>query len=267
MRRLIIAGLAALGLTACGGPPGSGETQALVDRSTLAVQELLGGDHDLLNAQSQLRTARAVMVCPRLFRAAFIGGGEGGSCLLVGRDGAGSWSSPAFFGMGSGNLGFQVGIQDAQTMLIIRSDRALEAVLNGQFKFGADASIAVAHLGGSVEGATTTNLGADIIAISRTRGLFAGLALEGTMLNARPEWNQNYYGQDVSARQVVMNMAAHNPGADPLRGVLMRFAGGQQTAAAPAAEPQRVVAQQAARARNLTPSGPVTRMPLPPSPR
>lgn len=267
MRRLIALGLVALGLNACaGGPPATGEAQALVDRSTLAVQELLGGDHDVLNARSLLRNARAVMVCPRLFRAAFIGGGEGGNCVLVGRDGAGSWSSPAFFGMGSGNIGFQVGIQDAQTMLIIRSDNALSAVLNGQFKFGADASIAVAHLGGSVEGATTTNLGADIVAISRTRGLFAGLALEGTMLNALPEWNEAYYGREFSARQIVVSMAAHNPGADPLRGVLARFSGGQ-VAAAPAAasEAQRVVQQQAARARAQ--AAPVTRMPLPPTPR
>ncbi len=268
MRRLIALGLVVLGLNACaGGPPATGETQSLVDRSTLAVQELLGGDHDVLNAQSQLRQARAVMVCPRLFRAAFIGGGEGGTCVLVGRDGAGSWSSPAFFGMGSGNIGFQVGIQDAQTMLIIRSDRALNAVLNGQFKFGADASIAVAHLGGSVEGATTTNLGADIIAISRARGLFAGIALEGTMLNARPEWNESYYGREFTARQIVVNMAAHNPGADPLRSVLSRFSGGQAAAAAaPAPEPQRVVQQQAARARAQA-AAPVTRMPLPPTPR
>lgn len=266
MRRLIALGLVALGLNACaGGPPATGDTQSLVDRSTLAVQELLGGDHDVLNARSQLRTARAVMVCPRLFRAAFFAGGEGGNCVLVGRDGAGSWSSPAFFGMGSGNLGFQVGIQDAQTMLIIRSDRALNALLNGQFKFGADASIAVAHLGGSVEGATTTNLGADIIAISRARGLFAGVALEGTMLNALPEWNESYYGREFSARQIVVSMAAHNPGADPLRGMLGRFGGGQ-AAATPALEAERVVARQAARARAQA-AAPVTRLPLPPPAR
>ena len=234
MRRLIILGLMASSLAACGnGPPATGEAQSLVDRSTLSVQELLGNDHDILNASNLLRSARAVMVCPQLFRAAFFGGGEGGGCVLVGREGAGGWSSPAFYTMGSANIGFQFGVQDAQTLLIIRSERALNAVLNGQFKFGADASIAVATVGGTVEGATTSNLGADIVAVSRSRGLFAGIALEGSVLNARSEWNSSYYGQEIGPRQIVVNMQAHNPGADPLRAVLGRYGSGSAAAAPP----------------------------------
>jgi SH3 domain-containing YSC84-like protein 1 len=261
MRHLMLLGMLALGLGACaGGPPSAGEAQSVVDRSTLAVQELLGGDNDVLNAQSVLRNARGVVICPRQFRVAFIGGGEGGSCVLVGRDGNGSWSSPAFYSMGSGNVGFQAGIQDSQTMLIIRSERALNAVLDGQFTLGADASVAFAVFGGSVQGATTQNLGADILAISRTRGLFAGIALEGSVLSAKQQWNEAFYGRDVSARQIVVHMQAHNPGADPLRSVLTRFSSGQRAAAEP-------VQQQAARmpASGGAPlAGPVGRTPLPP---
>ncbi len=270
MRRLIALGLVALGLSACAGSPGQGEPQVLVDRSTLAVQELLGNDRDLLSAASMLRNARAVMVCPRVFRAAFIGGGEGGGCVLVGRDGSGGWSAPAFFSLGSGNIGFQFGIQDSQTLLIIRSDRGLNAVLDSQFKFGADASLAIATFGGTVQGATTANLGADIVAVSRSRGLFAGVALDGTILSSRSEWNNAYYGQEFSARQIVVQVAAHNPGADPLRAVLARF-GSAGAAAAPVAEeaPRPLAAQ---RARPTTggagrPSGNVSRIPLPPPPR
>ncbi|MCX7933116.1 MAG: lipid-binding SYLF domain-containing protein [Rhodovarius sp.] len=261
MRRLIALGLIVLGLSACAtGTPTGGSAQALVDRSTLAVQELLGGDADVLNAAALLRTAQAVMVCPRVFRAAFIAGGEGGDCVLLGRDGAGSWSSPAFYALGSGNIGLQAGIQDAQTLLIIRSERALNAILNGQFKFGADASLAFATLGGSVEGATTTNLGADIVAVSRARGLFAGLALEGTVLQARPEWNQAYYGRDLTARQIVVNMAAHNPGADPLRAILTRFGSGTPRTAQ-ASTPASAPAAQSAPAAT---AGQVSRAALPP---
>ena len=89
MRRLIALGLVALGLTGCAGAPGTGEPQVLVDRSTLAVQELLGNERDLLGVSNLLRNARAVMVCPRVFRAAFFGGGEGGDCVLLGRYGTG----------------------------------------------------------------------------------------------------------------------------------------------------------------------------------
>ncbi len=265
MRRLIAVGVIALGLAGCASTPGTGEPQVLVDRSTLAVQEMLGNDRDLLNAANMLRSARAVMICPRLFRAAFFGGGEGGGCVLVGRDGNGGWSSPAFFSMGSANIGFQFGIQDSQTMLIIRSDRGLNAVLDSQFKFGADASVAVAAYGGSVQGATTANLGADIVTVSRSRGLFAGVALDGTILASQSEWNRAYYGQDLSARQIVVQVAAHNPGADPLRAVLARYG-----SAAPGPVPLADSAPAPAPSR-ATPStggrGTVNRMPLPPPQR
>ena len=270
MRRLIAIALAG-GLAACAGTPGTGEPQSVVDRSTLAVQELLGNDRDLLSASNMLRNARAVMVCPRVFRAAFFVGGEGGGCVLVGRDGSGGWSSPAFYSLGSGNLGFQFGVQDSQTIIIIRSDRGLNAVLDSQFKFGADASVAIAAYGGSIQGATTANLGADIVTVSRSRGLFAGVALDGTILSSRSEWNNAYYGQDLSPRQIVVQVAAHNPGADPLRAVLARF-GSPTPAIGDAATPQAMPASATAPARRLpqrpapvtAAPRPVSRMPLPP---
>lgn len=268
MRHLIAIVLAG-SLAACAGTPGTGEPQAVVDRATLAVQELLGNDRDLLSAAEMLRSARAVMVCPRVFRAAFFLGGEGGGCVLVGRDGAGGWSSPAFYSLGSGNIGFQFGVQDSQTLIIIRSDRGLRAVLDSQFKFGADASVAVAAYGGSVQGATTANLGADIVTVSRSRGLFAGVALDGTILSARSEWNNAYYGQDLSPRQIVVQIAAHNPGADPLRAVLARF--GSPTAPVSAPAPERSAEQPARptvqRASPTTTARSVSRIPLPPPPR
>ena len=269
MRRLIAITLAA-GLAGCAGTPGTGEPQAVVDRSTLAVQELLGNDRDLLSAASMLRNARAVMVCPRLFRAAFFLGGEGGGCVLSARDGGGGWSSPAFFSLGTANAGFQFGIQDSQTIMIIRSDRGLNAILDSQFKFGADASVAVAAYGGRVEGATTANLGADIITVSRSRGLFAGVALDGTILSSRTEWNNAYYGQDLSARQIVVQVAAHNPGADPLRAVLARFGSPTTPVGSAASEPAATpVREVAPRARPVTGAPPrqVSRMPLPPPAR
>ncbi|WP_149538947.1 lipid-binding SYLF domain-containing protein [Siccirubricoccus phaeus] len=239
MRRLIILGITLAGLAGCaGGRPSGGEEQALVDRATLTVQDMLSDGHDHLDAARMLRRARAALICPRIFRAGFFFGGEGGGCVLVGRDAAGSWSSPAFYSIGSGSFGLQAGIQDAQILLLIMNDKALTAVLDSQFKLGADASIAVATIGGSVEASTTAAVGADILAFSRTRGLFAGLTLEGSILSSRSEWNRSYYRQEVSARQIVVAMQAHNPGADPLRAALMRFgSGAPAAAAAPPPEP------------------------------
>ncbi|MFQ3622183.1 MAG: lipid-binding SYLF domain-containing protein, partial [Acetobacteraceae bacterium] len=123
-----------------GGALAQTDQQALVDRATLTVNELLGGEHGA-DARRVLRRARAVLIFPRVFRGGFILGGEGGSGVLLARDAAGSWSSPAFYGMGSGSLGLQIGIQDSQVMIFIMSDRALNAVLQSQFTFGADASL------------------------------------------------------------------------------------------------------------------------------
>lgn len=221
-RGIILAVFLALSLPAAA----QQEQQALVDRATLAVQELMTTGDGTQDAQGFLRRARAVMVCPRVFRAGFILGGEGGSCVLVGRDGAGSWSSPAFYTMGSGSLGLQFGIQDAMVMMMIMTDRALQAVMDSQFKVGADAAIAVATVGGSIQGATTAAAGADIVAIARSRGLFAGISLQGSIMSYEVAAARNYYGRELSARQIVLSMEAHNAGSDPLRAMLLRFGSG-----------------------------------------
>ena len=198
------------------------EQQALVDRATLTVNELLGGEHGQ-DSRRILRRARAVLIFPRVFRGGFIIGGEGGAGVLLARDAAGSWSSPAFYGLGGASLGLQIGIQDAQLMVFIMSDRALRAVLQSQFKFGADASLAVATIGAGIAGGTTAALNADFVSMSRARGLYAGISLEGSILARRNDDNQAYYGRPVSAEQIVLTMEAHNPGADNLRAALIRF--------------------------------------------
>jgi lipid-binding SYLF domain-containing protein len=212
------------------------DQQQLVDRSTLALQDLLG-DTDPLNAIPMLRKARAVMVCPRVFKAGFFFGGEGGSCVLAARDAAGSWSYPAFYAIGSGSFGLQIGIQDAQFTMMILTDKGLSAVMDNQFKIGGDASIAVATFGAGVQGDTTAGLGADIVAFTQARGLYGGISLQGSVLAPRTEWTQGYYGKQMAARQIVIEMQASNPGADPLRQVLTRYGAGAPPAEAAAMPP------------------------------
>ncbi len=222
MRRFLLAavGLGALLLpnVACA----QTEQQTLVDRATLVMQEMMTQPGSQ-NAQFELRRARAVMICPRMFKAGFFFGGEGGDCVLVSRAGNGTWSYPAFYGMGSGSFGFQIGIQDSAVLMIILTDRGLNAVLDSQFKLGANATIAVATIGGGVQGATTAAVGADIVAFVDARGLYGGVTLEGSIMPSKSSWNAAYYGQPYSGRQIVIQMAAANPGADPLRQMLTQF--------------------------------------------
>ena len=219
IRGTFLAALLALGTPALA----QQDQQALVDRAALAVQEVMSSGDRPQDAQDFLRRSRAALVCPRIFRAGFIIGGEGGSCVLVGRDGGGSWSSPAFYTMGAGSLGLQIGVQDATVIVMVMTDRGLNALLNSQFSFGAEAALSIATIGGSIQGATTTAAGADIVAIARTRGLFAGMSLQGNVLTYLPDYARAYYNRDVSARQIVVGMEVHNPGSDPLRAMLMRF--------------------------------------------
>jgi lipid-binding SYLF domain-containing protein len=214
------------------------DEQALVDRATLTLQEMMGPADNTGDAKALLRNAKGVMICPRVFRAGVIVGGQFGDCVLAARDGGGSWSSPAFYNLVSGSLGFQAGLQDAQVVMLIMTQKGLNAMLDSQFKFGAEAGVAFATLGRSIEGATTAAVGADIVTIARTRGLFAGITLEGALLSADSDKMRAYFGREMAARQVVVAMEAHNPGSDPLRGALMRLGaagsgGGSSAAPAP----------------------------------
>ena len=209
------------------------QQQALVDRATLTVQEMLSGDNTT-EARDPLKRARGAMICPRVFKAGFFLGGEGGNCVLVGRSGnaAGGaqnpapWSGPAFYGMGGGSFGLQFGIQDSEVIFIVLTDKGLQALLNSQFKFGADASIAVATIGAGVSGDTTAALRADIVAFALSRGLFAGISVEGTLISSRSDWDQIYYNQPIGAQQIVLNMQGQNQGDEPLKEMLARFSSG-----------------------------------------
>jgi lipid-binding SYLF domain-containing protein len=209
------------------------DQQDLVDRATLAVGEVLS-DREGEQARQLLPGSRAVMICPRVFRAGFLFGGEGGGCVLVARGGQGTWSSPAFYSMGGGSFGLQVGIQDAEIVMMIRTDQGLRAVMDSQFRIGADASVAMVTVGGGVEGATSVALNADIVAFARTRGLFAGVSLQGSVMDSDSAGDEAYYGQPVGPVDIVRAMRVNNPGADPLRAALMRAGNPPvQAAAAP----------------------------------
>jgi lipid-binding SYLF domain-containing protein len=223
IRFLGIAALALLlpPLVSCGSSE-PGEQQTLVDRATLTVQDMMSQTVSQ-DPRTQLQRAKAAMVCPRIFKAGFFFGGEGGRCVLLARAGNGTWSYPAFYTIGSGSFGLQIGIEDNEILMLIMTERGLNAVLDNQVKLGGNASIAVATLGAGIQGSTTTAIGADIVAFAASRGLFVGMTLEGSVMAPNTQWNQAYYGQRFSSRQLVMQMQGANPGADPLRDILTRF--------------------------------------------
>lgn len=247
MRRLALFALALCAL-ALGGRDAraQSEEQTLVDRAALSLREVFDIGDMSADARSLLGRARAAVICPQVIRGGFVIAGQGGDCVLVARDGSGSWSSPAFYTMGGASVGLQIGVQDAQVVMLIMNDKALDAVLDSQFRVGADANVALGTLGRGIAGSTTAAVGGDIVTIARARGLFAGISLDGAILSARSQYMRNYFGRDISPRQVVVGMEAHNPASDPLRAELMRIAQAPAASAAtPAPAPQGSAAPQA----------------------
>ena len=162
-----------------------------------------------------------VLIVPALYKGGFIFGGQYGNGVLLAKMADGSWSYPAFYTMEGGSFGLQIGLESTAVIFTIMSDKGLHAVLNNQFKFGADTGLTVLVVGAGIGASTTSSLDTDIYAFSMTGiGLYGGLSLEGTALAPRESWNAAYYGQDVASRAIVLDNSVANPKADALRDIL-----------------------------------------------
>jgi len=202
-RRLFLA----TGAAAAGAPfaHAAGESEReIVDKSRITV-EAMRRDKDMAAINGLLPRCKGVLVIPSLLKAGFILGGEGGSGVLLGRADDGSWSAPAFYTMGSGSIGLQVGVQDAEVMFLVMTPKGLEQILKSQFTLGAEASLAAGPVGMGVAAATTLAVGADVYSYARTKGAFAGGSFAGSVINSRDSWNANYYGKPASARDIVIH--------------------------------------------------------------
>jgi lipid-binding SYLF domain-containing protein len=138
-------------------------------------------------ARNMLQNARAVYIVPKLVKGGFIFGAEGGDGVLLHRTGKG-WSTPRFYGMGSASFGFQAGLEQAELVFIINSERALRGIESGNVKLGAQAGITVATLSSGAEGATTAH-GGDIVVWSSGTGAFGGVAFNGSVIKADSDEN------------------------------------------------------------------------------
>lgn len=213
-----------LGLSSVGHAADSSTTeQTLVDKATLAVQDIFTGAKTTDRVYRYLGQSRAVMVCPSIFRMSVGIGGSGGGCLLLSRDARGSWSDPAFYRFGSGSIGFQFGVQSSEMMFFVMSDRGLQALLDSQFQFGANAAASFATMGSGIESGTAGRTNTDIMALQKSEGLFAGVALSGAKLTVDSDANRAYYNQIVGPTEIVISMRVNNAGADPLRAILSRY--------------------------------------------
>jgi lipid-binding SYLF domain-containing protein len=197
------------------------EAGSLVDASRWAVERLKNQDDDMARLfRENLPSARGIAIFPAVTKGAFILGAQGGSGVVLARGDDGTWSYPAFYNLAAGSFGLQAGFQSAEVVLLLRSQRAVQAVIRNQGKFGGDLQFAIGEIGGGISAATTTALGADIIGFSNVSGLFAGMSLDGAGIIRRNDLNQAFYGRSVSPEAIVLRREVTNPQADLLRQTL-----------------------------------------------
>lgn len=154
-----------------------------------------------------LHEAHAIAVIPDVVKAGFVIGGRRGKGLIAVRGSDGTWSNPSFLILTGGSIGFQAGVQSADIILVFRSSRGVESIVNGKFTLGADASAAAGPVGRSAQASTDEQLKAEIYSYSRARGLFAGVSLDGAVLQIDKKANLAVYGRDATPRMILEGRA------------------------------------------------------------
>ncbi|MEO6102484.1 MAG: lipid-binding SYLF domain-containing protein [Pseudoxanthomonas sp.] len=154
-----------------------------------------------------LDEGRAVVVIPDTLKVGLVLGGRRGHGLMSVKSADGSWSQPVFVKLTGGSIGFQAGVQSSDVVLVFRNDRNLENIVNGKFTLGADAGVAAGPVGRNASASTDGQLKAEIWSWSRARGLFAGVALDGAVLQIDDDANVAVYGSAATPRAIFESRA------------------------------------------------------------
>ncbi len=150
---------------------------------------------------SLVKEAYGMAIVPGYVKVGFVVGGSYGRGVMLIREDR-RWSYPVFIKMGGGSLGWQIGAQSVDLILIFRTRRSVEGFLKGRFTLGADVSVAAGPVGRAAKAGTDPALDAEVYSYSRTKGLYAGISLEGTVLSIDREANRKYYGGDYSPKDI-----------------------------------------------------------------
>lgn len=149
------------------------------------------------------RKCRGIAIFPSTVGAGFIFGAKYGQGVVLYKDDNGRWSPPAVFNIGGGTFGFQIGGQATDLILVIMSDRGVDGFLASKFTLGADASVAAGPVGRDAQASTDLQLKGGIFSYSRSRGVFAGVKVEGTGISQNREGNKALYKSDVTAKEIL----------------------------------------------------------------
>jgi lipid-binding SYLF domain-containing protein len=179
--------------------------QKRLENSGTVMQEIVGVPDNI--PQELLEKAECVIVFPSVLKAAFVVGGSYGRGAMVCRMGEhfnGAWGAPAMYALEGGSIGFQLGGQATDLVLLVMNERGAASILNSKVKIGADASAAAGPKGRDASANTDAYMRAEILSYSRSRGLFAGVSLEGSTLRPDDDATADVYGRKITAKEIVL---------------------------------------------------------------
>ena len=187
------------------------ETQAYdkldlrIAKAILVMEEFMKSP-DKETVTSLIRGSAAVAVFPSVYKGAFFAGGQYGKGVMCSFDQkTGKWGAPAFFSVGGGSFGYQFGAQATDLVLVIANPRGVQSLLKSSVTLGGDVSIAAGPVGRKAQAETDGTLSAEIYSYSRTKGLFAGIALKGAVISPEKDSNQLYYGKGCTPEEILIH--------------------------------------------------------------
>lgn len=168
-----------------------------------------------------LKRARAIAIFPGVVRGGFLYGARYGEGVVLGRAESGEWTAPAFFSVTGGSFGLQAGLESADIVLLIMNQKGLQALLKQRFTIGGEISVAAGPNSASAAGDIDIALKADILSYTRSRGLFAGIAVNGARMAFSPKMNREFYARAITADEIIIQNSVERP--EAAAGLLQRL--------------------------------------------
>jgi len=187
-RRLVVSALALSPLLAALPALAQTTPQKVVTDAQTTLSNFMR-DPDQTWIHDNIGRAKALLIVPQIVKAGFIFGGSGGQGVLVARNGK-SWVGPAFYDLATASVGFQAGVEVSEAIIVVMTDKGLNSLMATTFKVGGDASIAAGPVGAGAKSTVT----ADLVSFTRSKGVYGGVNLDGTVVHANTKWNGEFYG-------------------------------------------------------------------------
>jgi lipid-binding SYLF domain-containing protein len=220
--------------------------ESTIENALVVLRELQSMP-DLQIPDQLLARAEGIVILPANVKVGLIFGASFGSGVLLVRNANREWSNPVFVNTGGGSWGFQAGGQVADIVLVLTTRRSIEGITDGKLTLGADASVAAGPVGRTAKASTSLTFDSEVYAYSRTRGLFAGVSLEGNGIFISKKANRHFYDGVDSATDIMAQTKAAPPPADALVTEIRRITSVAEQATAEAPKPATEVPPAEAR--------------------